>query len=199
MAPAVPNCYPDGGCRRRADRVQQGPNTLSKSALPRAKQKKPATTAKRSPKQSHPKTGNAKTGNAKKGSAKKPTAKKSAVATPEAADLRAAQETLRIVLKSLDDMKAEDSVTIDLAGKTSIGDYMVVSSGRSQRHVASIADEITRNLKKAGRHGVHSEGKQIADWVLIDAGDVIVHVFRPEVRAFYNIEKMWSQPERRAD
>ncbi|MCW5686476.1 MAG: ribosome silencing factor [Pseudolabrys sp.] len=194
MAPAVPNCYPDGGCRRRADRVQQGPNTLSKSALPRAKQKKPATTAKRSPKQSHPKTGNAK-----KGSAKKPTAKKSAVATPEAADLRAAQETLRIVLKSLDDMKAEDSVTIDLAGKTSIGDYMVVSSGRSQRHVASIADEITRNLKKAGRHGVHSEGKQIADWVLIDAGDVIVHVFRPEVRAFYNIEKMWSQPERRAD
>ena len=199
MALAVPNCYPDGGCRRRTDRVQQGPNTLSKSALPRAKQKKPATTAKRSPKQSHPKTGNAKTGNAKKGSAKKPTAKKSAVAVPEAADLRAAQETLRIVLKSLDDMKAEDSVTIDLAGKTSIGDYMVVSSGRSQRHVASIADEITRNLKKAGRHGVHSEGKQIADWVLIDAGDVIVHVFRPEVRAFYNIEKMWSQPERRAD
>ncbi|MBN9051581.1 MAG: ribosome silencing factor [Rhizobiales bacterium] len=190
MAPTVPNCYPDGGCRRRTDRVQQGPNTLSKSALPRAKQKKPATAAKKSSaKPSRPKTG----------SAKKPAAKKSAVAAPEAADLRAAQETLRIVLKSLDDMKAEDSVTIDLAGKTSIGDYMVVSSGRSQRHVASIADEITRNLKKAGRHGVHSEGKQIADWVLIDAGDVIVHVFRPEVRAFYNIEKMWSQPERRAD
>ncbi|MGN6461444.1 MAG: ribosome silencing factor [Pseudolabrys sp.] len=116
-----------------------------------------------------------------------------------AEDLRAAQETLRIVLKSLDDMKAEDNVTIDLAGKTSIGDYMVVSSGRSQRHVASIADEITRNLKKAGRHGVHSEGKQTADWVLIDAGDVIVHVFRPEIRAFYNIEKMWSQPERRPE
>jgi ribosome-associated protein len=190
MAPTAPNRYPDGGCRRRTERVQQGPNTLSKSTLSRAKQKKPATAAKRSPKPSRPKTG----------SAKKTAAKKSVAATPpSAADLRAAQETLRIVLKSLDDMKAEDSVTIDLAGKTSIGDYMVVSSGRSQRHVASIADEITRNLKKAGRKGVHSEGKQIADWVLIDAGDVIVHVFRPEVRAFYNIEKMWSQPERGSD
>jgi len=199
MAPTPPNRYPDGGCRRRTERVQQGPNTLSKSTLSRAKQKKPATAAKRSPKPSRPKTGSAKSGT-KTGSAKKTAAKKSVAATPpSAADLRAAQETLRIVLKSLDDMKAEDSVTIDLAGKTSIGDYMVVSSGRSQRHVASIADEITRNLKKAGRKGVHSEGKQIADWVLIDAGDVIVHVFRPEVRAFYNIEKMWSQPERGSD
>jgi ribosome-associated protein len=199
MAPTAPNRYPDGGCRRRTERVQQGPNTLSKSTLSRAKQKKPATAAKRSPKPSRPKTGSAKSGT-KSGSTKKTAAKKSVAATPpSAADLRAAQETLRIVLKSLDDMKAEDSVTIDLAGKTSIGDYMVVSSGRSQRHVASIADEITRNLKKAGRKGVHSEGKQIADWVLIDAGDVIVHVFRPEVRAFYNIEKMWSQPERGSD
>ncbi len=204
MAPTAPNRYPDGGCRRRTERVQQGPNTLSKSTLSRAKQKKPAAAAKRSPKPSRPKTGSAKSGtksgSTKTGSAKKTAAKKSVAATPpSAADLRAAQETLRIVLKSLDDMKAEDSVTIDLAGKTSIGDYMVVSSGRSQRHVASIADEITRNLKKAGRQGVHSEGKQIADWVLIDAGDVIVHVFRPEVRAFYNIEKMWSQPERGSD
>lgn len=191
MAPSAQNRYPDDGCRRRTECAQQGPNTLSKSALPRAKQKKPATAAKRITKQSRPKAGGPK----------KSTAKKSATkATPVAPeDLRAAQETLRIVLKSLDDMKAEDNVTIDLAGKTSIGDYMVVSSGRSQRHVASIADEITRNLKKAGRHGVHSEGKQTADWVLIDAGDVIVHVFRPEIRAFYNIEKMWSQPERRPE
>jgi len=195
MARAPTNRYPDDGRRHRTECVQQGPNTLSKSALPRAKQKKPAAAAKRNSKQGSPKQSRPKAGGAKKS-----TAKKSAAKTPEVVeDLRAAQETLRIVLKSLDDMKAEDSVTIDLAGKTSIGDYMVVSSGRSQRHVASIADEITRNLKKAGRHGVHSEGKQIADWVLIDAGDVIVHVFRPDVRAFYNIEKMWSQPERRPD
>lgn len=107
-------------------------------------------------------------------------------------DKRAADETLRIVLQSLDDMKAEDSVTIDLEGKASFGDYMVISTGRSQRHVASIADEVAKNLKKAGRQGIHSEGKQNADWVLIDAGDVVVHVFRPDVRAFYNLEKMWS-------
>ncbi len=126
--------------------------------------------------------------------AKSPSKRKSSEAVspePKAAS-RAADETLRIVLASLEDMKAEDSVTIDLAGKASFGDYMVISSGRSQRHVGSIADEVSRNLKKAGRQGIHSEGKQTADWVLIDAGDVIVHVFRPDVRAFYNLEKMWS-------
>jgi ribosome-associated protein len=89
-------------------------------------------------------------------------------------------------------MKAEDTVTIDLTGKTSIGDYMVIASGRSQRHVASIADEIVRNLKKAGLKNLRSEGGQTADWMLIDAGDVIIHVFQPEVRAFYDLEKMWS-------
>jgi len=97
-----------------------------------------------------------------------------------------------LVLARLDDMKAEDSVTIDLAGKTSIGDYMVVTSGRSQRHVGAVADDLVRELKKSGRRGVRVEGMRQADWVLIDAGDVIVHVFRPEVRAFYNLEKMWA-------
>jgi ribosome-associated protein len=103
-----------------------------------------------------------------------------------------ADETLRLVLASLDDAKAEDSVTIDLTGKTSIGDYMVVTNGRSQRHVGAVADHVVKDLKKAGLGGVRVEGTPQCDWVLIDAGDVIVHVFRPDVRAFYNLEKMWS-------
>jgi ribosome-associated protein len=103
-----------------------------------------------------------------------------------------ADETLRLVLASLEDAKAEDSVTIDLTGKTSIGDYMVVTSGRSQRHVGAVADHVVKDLKEAGLGGARVEGMPQCDWVLIDAGDVIVHVFRPEVRAFYNLEKMWS-------
>ncbi|MBV8791085.1 MAG: ribosome silencing factor [Pseudolabrys sp.] len=89
-------------------------------------------------------------------------------------------------------MKAEDIVTIDLSGKTSIGDYMVVASGTSQRHVSSCADRAVKNLEDAGLRGIRVEGARQADWVLIDAGDVIVHVFRPEVRTFYNLEKMWA-------
>ena len=103
-----------------------------------------------------------------------------------------AAETLRRVLACLDDMKAEDTVTIDLAGKTSIADTMVVTSGRSTRHVTSIADSAIESLEKAGLKGIRVEGKRNGDWVLIDAGDVIVHVFRPEVRAFYDLEKMWA-------
>src|SRR4051794_39701812 len=89
-------------------------------------------------------------------------------------------------------MKAEDTVTIDLAGKSSIADAMVVTSGRSNRHVTSIADNAIEALQKAGLKGIRVEGKRNGDWVLIDANDVIVHVFRPEVRAFYDIEKMWA-------
>ena len=103
-----------------------------------------------------------------------------------------AKETLRIVLASLDDIKAEDSVTIDLFGKSSIGDYMVVTSGTSQRHVGSIADRVVKDIEAGGVRGVRVEGAKQGDWVLIDAADVIVHVFRPEVRDFYNLEKMWS-------
>jgi ribosome-associated protein len=102
-----------------------------------------------------------------------------------------AEEILRLVLARLDDMKAEDTLTIDLRGRSSIGDYMVVSSGRSQRHVGSVADRVIEDLHKI-RVGARVEGVPHCDWVLIDAGDVIVHVFRPEVRAFYNLEKMWS-------
>jgi ribosome-associated protein len=110
-----------------------------------------------------------------------------------------AEEILRLVLARLDDMKAEDTLTIDLRNKSSIGDYMVVSSGRSNRHVGSVADRIVEDLRKAGVTA-RVEGVPHCDWVLIDASDVIVHVFRPEVRAFYNIEKMWSgsRPVQRA-
>jgi ribosome-associated protein len=103
-----------------------------------------------------------------------------------------AEETLRLVLASADDMKAEDTVTIDLSGKTSIADTMVVTSGRSNRHVGAIADRVLEDLAKAGVPGLRVEGVPHCDWVLIDAGDVIVHVFRPEVRTFYQLEKMWT-------
>lgn len=103
-----------------------------------------------------------------------------------------AEEILTLVLAQLDDDKSEDIVSIDLRGKTSIADYMVVSSGRSQRHVGAIAEHLIEALKAAGMRHVRVEGQPACDWVLIDAGDVIVHVFQPEVRSFYNIEKMWS-------
>ena len=98
---------------------------------------------------------------------------------------------LDIIIKALDDMKAEDVSVIDLEGKTSIAGYMVVASGTSNRHVASIAQKIEEALKAAG-HRCSVEGETKADWVLIDAFDVIVHIFRPEVREFYNLEKMWT-------
>ena len=106
---------------------------------------------------------------------------------------------LDTVLKSLDNSKAEQAATISLKGKSSIGDYMIVASGRSQRHVGSIAERLLGDLKQAGFGRMHAEGMPGCDWVLIDAGDVIVHIFRPEVRGFYNLEKMWSaaQPAER--
>jgi len=104
---------------------------------------------------------------------------------------------LNSILSSLEDSKAEDVVTIDLAGKTLIGDYMVVASGRSERHVGAIADNLVKLLKEDGIHDVSVEGMSKCDWVLIDAGPVIVHLFQPEVREFYNLEKMWlaDRPE----
>ena len=103
-----------------------------------------------------------------------------------------AEEILRLVLTRVDDMKAEDTVTIDLTGKTSIADAMVVTSARSNRHVGAVADHILEDLENAGVPQLRVEGMPHCDWVLIDAGDVIIHVFRPEVRAFYNLEKMWA-------
>jgi ribosome-associated protein len=97
-----------------------------------------------------------------------------------------------VVEKSLDDHKAEDVVVIDLQGKSSIADYMVIASGRSQRHIGSMAEHLSLALKQATGEAASVEGAQQSDWVLIDGGDVIVHLFRPEVRAFYNLEKMWA-------
>jgi ribosome-associated protein len=104
-----------------------------------------------------------------------------------------------LILNRLDDDKAQDVVVIDLKNKSSVADTMVVASGRSQRHVGALADHILRALKDAGAGKAKVEGLPHCDWVLIDAGDVIVHIFRPEVRAFYNLEKIWSvEPPARA-
>lgn len=107
-----------------------------------------------------------------------------------------AEEMLALVKARLEDDKSEDIVSIDLRGKTSIADFMVIASGRSQRHVGAIAEHLIEALKQAGVKGVRIEGQPACDWVLIDANDVIVHIFQPEVRSFYNIEKMWSGPAR---
>ncbi len=92
----------------------------------------------------------------------------------------------------LDEAKAEEIVSIDLAGKTSIGDFMIIASGRTDRHVGAIADKIQQKLKDGGHGRARVEGDDTCDWVLIDTGDIIVHLFRPEVREFYNLERMWS-------
>ena len=92
----------------------------------------------------------------------------------------------------LEEGKAEDAVVIDLAGKTTIADYMVIASGRSQRQINALADNLIENIKHAGFGTPGVEGRVQCDWVLLDAGDVIVHLFRPEVRANYNLEKMWG-------
>lgn len=96
------------------------------------------------------------------------------------------------ILAWLDDAKAEDIVLIDLKGKSTVADYMVIASGRSDRHVGAIAEQVERKLKDTGHGRVRSEGKESCDWVLVDVGDVVLHVFRPEVRDFYNLEKMWQ-------
>ena len=101
------------------------------------------------------------------------------------------EEVLALVLKSVDDDKAEDIVEIDLRGRSDVADYMVICSGRSSRQVAAISEKLADRLKQNFRISAKMEGKDAGDWVLIDAGDVIVHVFRPEVRDFYQLEKMW--------
>lgn len=99
---------------------------------------------------------------------------------------------LDLVLQHLDDDQAQEVVTIDLEGKSSIADHMVIASGRSTRQVASIAQKLAEKVKKAGFGPVKLEGLPAADWVLLDAGDIVVHLFRPEVRSFYNLERMWA-------
>lgn len=105
----------------------------------------------------------------------------------------AAQDPLlALVLQQLDDDQAQEIVTIDLAGKSSIADHMVIASGRSTRQVGAMAQKLAEKIKQDGFGPVKLEGLPAADWVLIDAGDVVVHLFRPEVRSFYNLERMWA-------
>jgi ribosome-associated protein len=125
-----------------------------------------------------------------------------AARTPKKAAPKRAQNSqpalLSLILASLDDDKAEDVVTIDLMGRSSLADALVIANGRSQRHVSSIAEHLARRLKEAGYGTRPVDGLGSGDWVLVDAGDAIVHVFRPEVRAYYDLEGMWSvaEPER---
>ena len=99
---------------------------------------------------------------------------------------------LKLVLQQLDDDQAQEVVIIDLEGKSSIADHMVIASGRSTRQVAAMAQKLADKVKQAGFGPVKLEGLPAADWVLLDAGDVVVHLFRPEVRSFYNLERMWA-------
>jgi ribosome-associated protein len=108
------------------------------------------------------------------------------------AQLLSPEALKKFIERFLDSKKAENIVTIDLHGKSSIADYFVIVSGTSQRHVGSMAELLREELKKNGIKNIHIEGLPQADWVLVDAGDVIVHIFRPEVRSFYNLEKMWG-------
>jgi ribosome-associated protein len=125
-----------------------------------------------------------------------PKAKPARKTSIQAAALKAqpdADKTLKLILSRLEDMKAEETVTIDLRGKSAYSDYMIVTTGRVNRHVGAIADNVTKALKENGIKNIHVEGLPNCDWVLIDAGDVIVHVFRPEVREFYNLERLYTQ------
>ena len=101
-------------------------------------------------------------------------------------------DMLSSILETLEDAKAEQTIVIDLAGKTTLADAMVITTGRVNRHVSAIADQVIEMLKQHGHTGIRVEVQPHCDWVLIDAGDVILHVFRPEVRSFYNLEKMWG-------
>jgi len=102
---------------------------------------------------------------------------------------------LKTVLKTLDDAKAEDIVSINIENKSALADYLVVASGRSHRHVGAIADQLLKQLKGSPTGNPKVEGRQNSDWILIDIGDIIVHVFRPEVREFYGLERMWQVPD----
>lgn len=109
-------------------------------------------------------------------------------------DIKDAKSLSKFIIDTLEEHSAQEILNIDLDGKSSIADYMIVASGRSNRHVSALADYVQKALKEAGLSKMGIEGLDASDWVLIDAGDVICHIFRPEVREFYNIEKIWTSP-----
>lgn len=116
----------------------------------------------------------------------------SAASAPKGKQTKNPKQLHELILESLDDSKAEEIVSIEIIGKSAIADYMVVASGRSHRHVSAVADRLLRDLKEVGHGTSKVEGMPACDWVLVDAGDVIIHIFRPEVRDFYNLEKLWN-------
>ena len=128
--------------------------------------------------------------------AKKPATKKAVAAAPEK-KLAVQTDLLKRILTSLDDDKAENIVTIDLEGRSALCDAAVIASGRSSRHVGAMADHLARRLKEVGYGTRPISGQGQGDWVLVDAGDVIVHLFRPEVRDYYDLEGMWSVESRK--
>ncbi|MXO75474.1 ribosome silencing factor [Altererythrobacter aerius] len=117
---------------------------------------------------------------------------RAAMPQTDPASERPADRLHALVMAQLDDDQAQDIVSIPLAGKSSIADYMVIAAGRSTRQVAAMAQKLAERVKKEGFGAARVEGLPAADWVLIDAGDVVVHLFRPEVRSFYNLERMWG-------
>jgi len=128
----------------------------------------------------------------KKTVAPKTTAKKSAGKTLNTVEKRIVEQRY-LILKSLDDGKAEDILDFDLRARSSLADYIVIASGRSTRHVSSLAENISKSLKQAGHKILHREGEGSNDWVIVDTGDIVVHIFRPEVRSYYRIEEIWQK------
>ncbi len=176
---------------------------VKKAVVKKSLAKKPAA-KKLSAKKSPVKKSLVKKSVAKKRVVKRPVVSRSAVKKPTVKRASAVKivtwpETEQVysplvtaMLKQLDDAKAENIVTLDLVGKSTMADTMIVASGRSSRHVNAIADQIATKLREFGQKNVRVEGIPQCDWVLVDSGDVIVHIFRPEVRSFYNLEKLWS-------
>ena len=175
--------------------------TAAKSSAAKSKAVKPraakTATAKAAAKPAKPKTSKATSPKTTPIKIAKPKAAVSrtrkASASVVAKPASAGSPTLDLILARIDDMKAEQTITIDLRGKSAFSDFMVVTSGRSNRHVGAVAETIAKGLKERGIKGLHVEGLTNCDWVLIDTGEVIVHIFRPEVREFYNLERLWTQ------
>ena len=132
----------------------------------------------------------------KKVTTKKPAPRKLATiklaAKPEYHFEGPAAPQVKLILAALDDAKAENTIAINIAGRSAMADAMVITTGRANRHVAAIADQLITKLKSKGGKNIRVEGKEAGDWCLVDTGDVIIHIFRPEVRSFYNLEKLWS-------
>ncbi len=180
---------------KAADKSKKKPAAKKAKVAKKAPEKKSVKKAVMKPAAKKPA---AKKPAAKKPAAKKPAAKKPAAKKPVAkkvvppAKAAPQSELLKRILTSLDDDKAEDIVTIDLEGRSALCDAAVIASGRSSRHVAAMAEHLARKLKEGGYGTRPVNGQGQGDWVLVDAGDVIVHLFRPEVREYYDLEGMWS-------